>query len=125
MRMPSGMYTSGVNNTRSFSYSRFVFAQEDVDGARAARLAAFVEQIRASEKIYNQLKSVQFKIASKVKNMNEEPSMMQQLQLLSDPEVRTEMQKLAEIMKEENVNIGREDVGWLMETLKAQMGEKK
>lgn len=51
----------------------------------------------------------------------EPPSLMQQLQLLRDQEVRAEMLKLSEIMKEEKINLKAEDVSFLMQALKAQM----
>lgn len=51
----------------------------------------------------------------------EPPSLMQQLQLLRDQEVRAEMLKLSEIMKEEKINLKAEDVSFLMQGLKAQM----
>lgn len=109
---------------RTFSKSCKVLAEEDPAHERALRLKSFLEQIRASDKIREQLKSVQLVIASKVEtNSDEPPSLVQQLKLLSDVEVRTEMIKLSEVMKEENVNIAKEDVGWLMQAFKAQMGE--
>jgi hypothetical protein len=55
---------------------------------------------------------------------NEPPSLMQQIKLLSDAEVRAEMVKLSDIMKEENVNLNKEDVGFLMQALKAQMDKE-
>lgn len=109
--------------TRTFSSTSVRFAVEDEARARAARLQAFLETIRANEPVRNQLKSVQLVIASKLKDQNETPSLMQQLKLLSDTEVRAEMVKLSEVMKEENINIQKEDVGWLMQAFKAQMGE--
>lgn len=110
---------------RSFASTASALAKEDVEAARAARLTAFIEQIRSNEKVHSQLRSVQIIIASKIKSAGTEPSLMQQMQLLSDKEVRAEMLKLSDIMKEENVNISKEDVGFLMQCLKAQMDEEK
>lgn len=110
---------------RSFASTAAALAKEDVEAARATRLSAFIEQIRSNEKVHSQLRSVQLIIASKIKTAGTEPSLMQQMQLLSDKEVRAEMLKLSDIMKEENVNISKEDVGFLMQCLKAQMDEEK
>jgi hypothetical protein len=110
--------------TRSFHSTGIQLAIEDDASARAQRLKSFLETIRGNENIRNQLKSVQLVIASKIKDPTETPSLMQQLQLLSDKEVRAEMVKLSEVMKAENVNLSKEDVGWLMQSLKAQMGEE-
>lgn len=109
---------------RFFSVSKTLAASENPAAERASRLQSFLEQIRSNEKIREQLKSVQLVIASKIDTTsNEPPSLMQQLALMSDTEVRKEMVKLSEVMKEENVNISKEDVGWLMQAFKAQMGE--
>lgn len=110
---------------RTFATTQPALAKEDVEGARSARLTAFIEQIRSNEKVHTQLRSVQLVIASKIGNTGAQPSLMQQMQLLSDKEVRAEMLKLSEIMKQENVNISKEDVGFLMQCLKAQMDEEK
>ncbi|ODQ47134.1 hypothetical protein PICMEDRAFT_71245 [Pichia membranifaciens NRRL Y-2026] len=110
---------------RSFASTAAALAKEDVEAARATRLSAFIEQIRSNEKVHSQLRSVQLIIASKIKTAGTDPSLMQQMQLLSDKEVRAEMLKLSDIMKEENVNISKEDVGFLMQCLKAQMDEEK
>lgn len=121
----SAVDLSRASFTRSFCGSKILCASENPAAERAARLAAFLQTIRSNENVYNQLKSVQLIIASKVQNTNETPSLMDQLKLLSDAEVRAEMTKLSEVMKQENVNISREDVGWLMQAFKAQMDEGK
>lgn len=111
--------------TRTFSSTSFKLAIEDEGRARAARLQVFLETIRANEPVRNQLKSVQIVIASKLKDQNETPSLMQQLKLLMDKEVKAEMAKLSEIMKQENINIQKEDVAWLMQAFKAQMDQSE
>ncbi|KAG0673001.1 hypothetical protein C6P40_003210 [Pichia californica] len=118
-----------TRTTRSFSFTRLSLAQEDVAGAaaaeRTARLKEFVQKLRANERVCNQLRSVQVVIASKVKTTEKQPTIMQQMQLLADSEVRAEMSKLSDIMKEEDININPQDVGFLMSCLKAQMEEEK
>lgn len=106
---------------RNFSQSKLLLAQEDPAAARTARLKEFIKQMRENERVCSQLRSVQLIIASKVKSTDKEPTIMEQMQLLTDKEVRAEMIKLSDVMKEENVNIKKEDVGFLMQCLKAQM----
>lgn len=115
---------SALNARRTFSTSQVSFAKEDPDAARNARLQAFLNQIRSTPAVYNQLKSVQLIIATKLESNGQPPSIMQQLSLLSDPEVRAEMMKLSEAMANENINISREDVGFLMQSLKAQVDDQ-
>lgn len=118
-------------NVRRFSTTKISFAHQDeaaaAAAARTARLKEFVQKLRANERVCSQLRSVQLIIASKVKTTDaqQQPTIMQQMQLLADKEVRAEMMKLSEVMKEEDVNINKEDVGFLMQCLKAQMEEDK
>lgn len=112
--------------TRFFSGSSRCLAKEDPDAARNARLQAFLNQIRSTPAVFNQLKAVQLIIASKIEtSADRPPSIMQQLSLLSDPEVRAEMVKLSEAMAAANININKEDVGFLMQSLKAHVDETK
>jgi succinate dehydrogenase/fumarate reductase flavoprotein subunit len=131
LTIPTGSHTmfsriarQALRSARSFTTSAVKLAAEDPQAARMQRLAAFQEQIRNSPNIHQQLKSIQLVIASKMEVTNEPPSLMQQIKLLSDAEVRAEMVKLSDIMKEENVNLNKEDVGFLMQALKAQMDKE-
>lgn len=115
---------SFVSN-RTFTSASVRLASEDPNAQRLQRLAEFQEKIRNNTRIHQQLKSVQLVIASKMDvSSGSPPSLMQQLQLLSNKEVRDEMVKLSEIMKEENINLNKEDVGFLMQALKAQMDKE-
>ncbi|TID17625.1 hypothetical protein CANINC_003991 [Pichia inconspicua] len=119
-------YSRTYYSTRFFSSTFSRLAKEDPDAARNARLQAFLNQIRSTPAVFNQLKAVQLIIASKIDaSPDRPPSIMQQLSLLTDPEVRAEMVKLSEAMAAANINIDKEDVGFLMQSLKAHVDENK